>query len=369
MDSEKPSRLPKRIKDYAVVRELGRGGMGEVFLATHDLLERPVAIKRFTPATSSGADQKNRERFLREGKALSKLRHQGIVGIYDLFEHRSQLCMVLEYVEGFDVAKLLSAGPLPVDVACIVALKLAEALVHAHFHRIIHRDVKTTNVMVSWDGQVKLMDFGIARGEVLDRITQTGLLVGTPQYFAPEVVSGHPADELSDLYGIGAVLYHCLSGRKLFFQASDKNLYKSILAGKFVPLGKVTKGVPRALLSIVQRCLARKPEKRFESVADFRHTLDLFMATQGYWVNHSERLAGFMRALDHLKKDPPQTSVDISLSDFLIKSTSVGEPPQVFSRWLLIGIVLAAVTGFLAWGAYAIGWLTPVLRVLGIDAD
>jgi serine/threonine protein kinase len=365
--SETPSdRIPKRIKDYQVVKALGRGGMGEVFLATHELLERPVAIKRYAPAPGTKDDRKNKERFLREGKALARLRHQGIIGIYDLFEHRGQMCMVLEYVEGHDVAVILRGGPLPVDVACIIGLKLAEALEHAHFHRIIHRDIKTTNVMVSWDGQVKLMDFGIARGEVLARVTQTGLLVGTPQYFAPEVVAGHEASELSDIYGMGAVLYHCLSGRRLYFQSDEKNLYKHIMAAKFVFLHKITKGVPRQLRSIVHRCLARKPEERFQSAAELRQTLDLFMAGLGTWVNHSERLAGYLRALDHLKQEEQLTSIDVSVSDLLVKSTAVKRPRRWPAHWIVTILVLLALVGGGLWLAHGMGWLEPVLQVLNV---
>ncbi|HUU01968.1 MAG TPA: serine/threonine-protein kinase [Myxococcota bacterium] len=356
--------MPKRIKDYKIVETLGRGGMGEVFLATHQQLDRPVAIKRYAPAPGTKDDKKNRERFLREGRALAKLHHQGIVGIYDYFEQRGQLYMVLEYVEGFQVGKLIEGGPLSLDVACIIGFKLADALEHAHFHRIIHRDIKTSNVMVSRDGQVKLMDFGIARGEVLERITQTGLLVGTPAYFPPEVIAGHEASELSDIYGMGAVLYHCLSGRKLFFQVDDKSLYKAILAGKFVRLQKVVRGIPRGLRNIVHKCLAKKPEERYQSAADLRQTLDLFMAGQCMWTNHAERLAGFLQAAEHLQ-EPPLTSIDISVSDLLVKSTPVRRPGTGRGiKWIVFGTLAIALAG-LIWFAWENGWIERVLQTMG----
>ncbi|CAN0592818.1 unnamed protein product, partial [Laminaria digitata] len=181
-------RMPEKIRDYAVLKRIGKGGMGEVFLADHPLLERHVAVKRFVFASGKGDDEvAARQRFLREGRALARLTHHNIVQVHDLFDVRKQTCMVLEYVDGFDLAQLLQGGRLPVDVACIVALKVAEALEHAHYSGIVHRDVKASNVMMSRRGDVKLMDFGIAKQDILEPMTQTGLVVGTPMYVAPEV--------------------------------------------------------------------------------------------------------------------------------------------------------------------------------------
>lgn len=363
--AESSDKTPSRIRGYRVERVLGRGGMGEVLLAIHPELGRAVAIKRYLPAGGTRDDQQNRDRFLREGTAMAKLHHQGIVGIYDYFEHRGQLYMVLEYVDGVAVAELLEHGPVPQDVACIVGLKLAEAVQHAHFHRIIHRDIKTSNVMVSRDGQVKLMDFGIARGELLEKVTQAGMLVGTPAYFAPEVIEGGEASELSDVYGMGAVLYHCLTGRKLFYQVEDGSLYSAVKAGRFVPLDKAVRGVPRGLRAIVHTCLARDPADRYPSAAALRQTLDLFMADQGIWSNHAERLAGFLQARGDLG-EPPPTAVEISVGDLLVQSSPVLRPVRKRRwPWLVAGIV--AVLGALAWFAYEKGWIERALYLLGLD--
>jgi len=294
--TEKSSiRMPRQIRSYQVSKLLGCGGMGEVFLANHDLLDRPVAIKRF--ALTSGPkkeEQQNRDRFLREGKALAKLHHNGIVGVHDLFEHRNELFMVLEYVDGYSLASLLDPGPLPIDITCIIGLQLAGTLEHAHGHGVIHRDIKASNVMLSRDGQVKLMDFGIARGEVLEKVTQTGLVVGTPMYLAPEVLAGSEPNPLSDVYGVGTLLYHCLSGRGLFSDNVDQNLYHRVQAGNFIPLKHATKEVPRQLLNLVNRCLALNPDKRFGSAPELRQELALFMSKQKIF-NHTERLLTFIK--------------------------------------------------------------------------
>lgn len=289
------ARAPEKLRDYDVTRLIGKGGMGEVFLASHPLLERHVAIKRFVFAAGKGDDEEAaKERFFREGRALARLCHHNIVQVHDLFEYRKQTCMVLEYVDGFDLAALLSEGPLPVDVATIVALKVAEALEHAHFAGIVHRDVKASNVMMSRRGEVKLMDFGIAKQDVLEPMTRTGLVVGTPMYVAPEVVAGGDADARADLYALGALMYACLSGRRLFEHATPENLFHLILAGRFPKLGKVARHVPWRLRTIVHRLLATKPDKRFSSAAELRQTLEIFMAEQEASAHHAERLVRFL---------------------------------------------------------------------------
>ena len=259
--------MPKKLAAYEVGRRLGRGGMGEVFFATHTLLGRPVAIKRFAPERSRSGPEEMAERFIREGKALAELSHQHIVGIHDLISTEDAMYMVLDYVDGADVASLLDeGGAFPIEVAAVVALKVAEALQCAHYHRIIHRDIKGGNVMISRSGEVKLMDFGVALDERLDAMTQTGLVVGTPMYVAPEVISGEPATERSDLYALGVLLYSMLSGKRPYEHAKNQeHMFQLILSGQSRPLARVAGHVPRALRAIVDRLLHRKIEKRYGS--------------------------------------------------------------------------------------------------------
>jgi serine/threonine-protein kinase len=371
-----PTRMPKKIKSYEVIQVLGRGGMGEVYLAKHDMLERQVAIKRYSPIPGGKDDEKNTERFLREGQALAKIQHHGIVSIHDMFEYRDNMYMVLEYVDGYHVGELLSKGPLPLDISCIIGIKLAEALAYAHFHQILHRDIKASNVMVSKKGQVKLMDFGIARGEVLAKITQTGLIVGTPMYMAPEVLSGQEPSELSDLYGIGALMYQCLTGRKLYSHTSGTNMYAAIMAGKYIPIQKVVKGVPRQLRNIVHQCLASKPEKRYSSVSEFRQTLDLFMASNSIWVNPAEYLADFIKDIElpiDIKVENQEKSVEISdfdISELRVESGIIHRSSRKMVRRLTIFFVFATmILGlvWVVWGSYKLGWLAPILNAFGIE--
>ena len=340
-------KLPSKIGNYAVEDRIGEGGMGEVLKGEHALLGRPVAIKRLLAEIADNAEMA--ERFQREGRALAQLSHQGICAVHDLFEQRGALYMVLEYVDGFDVDTLLKQGGyLPVDVAAIIALKVAEALEHAHHHRIIHRDIKPANVMVSKQGEVKLMDFGIALDEDLDRVTRSGMMVGTPMYMAPEVVSGGQSTEQSDVYAVGAMLYQCLSGRKVFAHASAENIYALIASGKFPAIKKVAPHVPRALRRIVDRALQKKPGKRFSDAAELRRALDDFLSAYRAWSHYEERLVAFLHADGHIGEQEALTFVDIDIAtvDFALKPPRTGL--KAAAALLAVGLGTGAVTFALA---------------------
>jgi serine/threonine protein kinase len=338
------SKRPERIRDYPVTQLLGKGGMGEVFLAEHPLLARPVAIKRFVYAAGKGDDEATaRARFLREGQALARLGHHNIVQVHDLFEHRGQTCMVLEYVDGFDLSALMTQGALPVDVACVVALKVAEALEHAHFAGIVHRDVKASNVMMSRAGEVKLMDFGIAKQDLMDPMTRTGMVVGTPIYVAPEVLAGGEADARSDLYALGALMYLMLSGRRPFEHANSENLFALILAGRYPRLGKVAKDVPWRLRSIVHRLLERRPERRFASAAELRQTLEVFLAESGVAAHHGERLVRFLEAQGKLTSE--EVTRWLEGPALAAGITGGARAPRAWGRWAVAALLVAGVAG------------------------
>ena len=265
----------KRVRDYSVVRTLGEGGMGEVLLAKHEGLERHVALKRFVYRPSDGDEEEAKERFRREGRAMARLSHQNVAGVYDLFEWRKNAYMVLEYVDGFDVSAIIeAAGPCPAAVVALIALGVSRGLAAAHDVGIVHRDVKASNVMASRKGEIKLMDFGIAQQQLLEPMTRTGLVVGTPRYLAPEIVNGETADARSDIYGVGALMYYALTARRLFSEAKQENLFYLITAGKYEPVDQIVAGVPRDVRRVVQRCLQAEPERRFASANELAQALE-----------------------------------------------------------------------------------------------
>lgn len=354
--------MPKRLGPYEVGRRLGRGGMGEVFFATHTLLGRPVAIKRYAPERSRTPPEELAERFVREGKALAELSHQHIVGIHDLIANENAMYMILDYVDGADIATLLDeGGAFPVAVAAIVALKVAEALQCAHYHRIIHRDIKGGNVMISRSGAVKLMDFGVALDERMDAMTETGLVVGTPMYVAPEVIAGEPATERSDLYSLGVLLYAMLSGKRPFEHARNQaHMFQLILGGRSRSLARVAPHVSRPLRAIVERLIHKRFDRRFSSAAEVRQALEIFLASQHVWANHEARLVAFMQARGHLTAQEAESWLEDG-SDLKSIPVDVEVPlARPGRRRLWLSLLAATVVGA---GVYA-----AVVGVPALDA-
>lgn len=315
---------PKKVGAYDVDVLIGKGGMGEVFRATHPRLARPVALKRLLSSKkdeSEGDDAEHvslAERFLREGQAMARLRHESIPTVYDLFEHRGDLWLALEYVDGFTVQELLKAGALPPDVACLIAIGVARALAVAHRNGILHRDIKPANVMVANDGIVKLMDFGIARLDDKPQLTESGAVVGTPVYVAPEVVKGQGASEASDVYAVGALLYEMLCGQKVFAHANSTNVWALVATGKFPRLSKLAPQLPWRLSLLVQRTLKTEPKRRPASAAEFASLLERFLDDYGGPDDPALRLTGWLVAVGKVPEETLTAMLPVTTSLYVV---------------------------------------------------
>jgi tetratricopeptide (TPR) repeat protein len=259
---------------YRILRLLGSGGMGAVWLADDTRLHRKVALKTLRPADSH--DAQARERLMREARAAAALNHAHIAAVYDVLEHDQQVVIVFEYVEGETLSARLARDPLPAPEAVEVACQIAQALVTAHAQGIVHRDLKPANVIVGAAGQVKVLDFGIARLLSMGT-TQTGSdghttsgpgFVGTPAYAAPEQMVSSAVDERADLYALGVMLFEMLSGRRPFAGHDAAALAASKLGRDAPKLKSTGQLVPPALAGIVDALLSRDREHRPSSAAD-----------------------------------------------------------------------------------------------------
>jgi serine/threonine protein kinase len=286
-----PATKHRKIGAYRVLGELGRGGMAQVYKGHHDAIQRVVAIKELLPEAQK--DKESLSRFHREALALAAFRHQNIVTLYDLVEKNEALFMVLEYVDGPTLQELIKEGPLPPDVAAVFGARIASALDHAHFRHIIHRDLKPGNVMLTKTGEVKLMDFGIAKDVDLVALTQQGMAVGTPAYMSPEQVTGVQLDPRTDIFSLGVLLYEALTGTRPFQGKTAGEIFAKIRDGKYMPLSKAAPHVPAPLANVVKRALEVKPENRFPDAAAMRRELDLFLA-HVVKVSHPALLVGFL---------------------------------------------------------------------------
>ncbi|HZM84956.1 MAG TPA: protein kinase [Blastocatellia bacterium] len=266
------------ISHYRIIKELGAGGMGEVYLAEDTRLGRQVAIK-VLPA-SYQYDPERRTKFLAEARATSALRSPHIAAIYDIGEHEGSMYIVMEYVEGELLSEKLRRGPLLIRDAIDFASQIADALSEAHSLDIVHCDVKSSNLMVNERGMVKLLDFGIAaaansNGADVDdhtkkvgQPTALGLADGTVSYMSPEQAIGRDLDRRSDIFSLGAVLYEMLTARLPFDGETPNETIDNILHAEPIPLTRLNYGVTPDLDRVVRKCLEKDRERRYQSVRD-----------------------------------------------------------------------------------------------------
>ncbi|MEM1178477.1 MAG: serine/threonine-protein kinase [Acidobacteriota bacterium] len=289
------SPLPDRLGAYRVEGLIATGGMGEVLLAWDDGLNRPVAIKRLR--ADSRANPKRRERFRREARCAASLDHSAIVRIYEFLESEDGLCIVMEYIEGTTLRRALKEGPMPVRLALDMAISLADALTIAHENGIIHRDLKTENVMFTDDARVKITDFGIAKRMLRDQgsLTQSAVLLGTCRSMAPEQALGEPVGPRSDLFSFGVLLYETLTAVSPFEDKNDLLTLRRLTAEPHRPLRQLRPEVPKPLAALVDELLEKDPDHRPQRSADV--VMRLVDLLHDFDATPSAPLASFSRRL------------------------------------------------------------------------
>jgi Tol biopolymer transport system component len=260
-----------------VLASLGAGGMGEVYRARDPRLKRDVAIKILAQA---GADPARQRRFTGEAQAASALNHPNIVTVYDVGIHEGTAYIVSEVVEGTSLRELLARAPLPIRDALDLGAQMAEGLAAAHHAGIVHRDFKPENVMVTQDGRVKILDFGLALmgrdtavspGDVT--LTTTGMIVGTVPYMSPEQARGAAVDYRTDQFSLGLTLYEMLTGRRAFNAETAAQILTRILEDEPEPIARISARTPAPVRWLVERCLARDVRQRYDSTADLARDL------------------------------------------------------------------------------------------------
>jgi TolB-like protein/Flp pilus assembly protein TadD len=273
--------IGRDLAHYRITAAIGTGGMGEVYRATDTKLGREVALK-VLPADMA-ANPERLERFRREAKALAALDHPGIVTVHSVEESGGVHFLTMQLVEGQPLDKLILEGGMPIERLLAIGTALAEALAAAHDKGIVHRDLKPANVMVTTDGRLKILDFGLARmslaGDPTDSDlstqarTRDGAVMGTVPYMSPEQVSGRPVDHRTDIFSLGVMLYEMATGRRPFAGESTVELGSAILRDTPPALTTLRAGLPEDLMQVVARCLEKDPTARFQSVRDVHGAL------------------------------------------------------------------------------------------------
>jgi eukaryotic-like serine/threonine-protein kinase len=265
------------ISHYRILSRLGAGGMGEVYLAEDTQLDRKVAIKFLPPGST--ADEQARRRLVREARAAATLDHQNICSIYEVAEEEGRSFIVMQYIEGETLAKLIQSKPPELRESLEIAAQVADALAEAHSRGIVHRDIKPQNVMITARGQVKVLDFGLAKvarenlstdsaAETESLLTEPGMIIGTVPYMSPEQVRGEPLDARSDIFSFGGMLYEMVSHVRPFAAESAAATISAILTHDPEPLARYSRGVPAEMERIVSKALRKDREDRYQSAKD-----------------------------------------------------------------------------------------------------
>jgi serine/threonine protein kinase len=269
---------------YTIVAPLGSGGMGEVYRAHDNRLNRDVAIKVVPPSVAGNPEAL--ARFERESRAIAALSHSNILTIYDVGQSNGYPYSVMELLEGETLGARIAHGPMPVRKAVDIAAQIARGLAAAHDKQIAHRDLKPENVFLTPTGGVKILDFGLARNTAepseftrfdsptMAPATAPGTVLGTVGYMSPEQVRGEPADHRTDVFSLGCVLYEMLTGQRAYRRETAAETMSAILRDDPPDPGTLNVNVPPAVLRTLRRCLEKRPQERFESARDLAFALE-----------------------------------------------------------------------------------------------
>jgi len=317
---------------YELAGEIGQGGMAKVFKAIDKRLGRPVAVKVLAPALAH--DEAFVARFQREAQAAARLNHPNIVGVFDSGSAGDVHYIVMELVEGRTLTEVVAQdGRILPERATEIAESVCSALTAAHDAGIVHRDIKPGNIMLTSRGEVKVMDFGIARMDTGQTVAQTQAVMGTASYLSPEQAQGGPVDARSDIYSAGVVLYEMLTGKPPFAGDSAVSVAMQHVQGDPRPPSQAAPGIPAALDSIVMRAMSRNAANRYQSADAFRRDLD------------SARLGQRIAAPDVMPPDATQMLPTAASPEMI-------EPPGGrWGIWVLVALILAA----FAFGAFLLG--------------
>jgi len=342
--------IGQTVSHYRVLRALGAGGMGEVYLAEDTKLGRQVALKVL--AHDSAHDPDRRARFEREARAVAALNHPGIVTIHSVEEHQGVLFLTMELVDGRTLSECIPQGGMTLDQLLKIGIPLTDAIGTAHHRGITHRDLKPANVMIGHDGRVKVLDFGLAKQQSQDSFqgetalvatahaTAEGKILGTVAYMAPEQAEGKPVDPRSDIFSLGVVLFEMATGQRPFKGDSNVSLLSAVLRDTPPLVTDLRSDLPRDLGRIVKRCLAKDPEERYQSAKDLRNDLKALKED-----SDSAEIA---------RRDPIATPASgVSGPATAVSATEV---PRRGSRWIWIATAAVVV---LAAGVLAARWASP----------
>ena len=302
------------IGDYEILGPLGKGGMGAVYRVRNVVSDRVEAMKEVLPGREQTPDLA--ERFLREIRVHATLQHPNITQLFTAFRRDQHLLMIMELVEGVNLEELVQRGPMPVGEGVAYMAQTLAALGYAHAHGVIHRDIKPANIVVLPDGVVKLLDFGIARGESDRRLTLSGMVIGSLSYMSPEQVGGQSVDGRSDLYSVGVTLYQAVTGTLPFQGASQYDVMHAQRWHTPTAPARLNPEIPAGVSEAIMRSLEKDPAHRFQTAADFQAALEPFRSGDARGVPARDQAAGAAGP----SRSRPTSQIDSSVREVVARN-------------------------------------------------
>jgi serine/threonine-protein kinase len=269
-DPSVPHSAGAAVLHYRILEKLGEGGMGVVYKAEDTRLQRTVALKFLASASLA---EPARRRFLQEARAAARIQHPNICPIFEIGEQDGRLFFAMAFVEGSTITQLVQSGPLPLETALEIAIGIANGLDEAHRQGVVHRDIKSSNIVVDRNGHPSILDFGIALNRDAERVTQTGGAIGTPAYMSPEQAQGQPVDHRTDLWSLGVVLFEMLTGSLPFRRDSQFSVLHAIVREESPAVSALRPELPADLDAFLNKALTKDPERRWQSAADMAAAL------------------------------------------------------------------------------------------------
>lgn len=315
------------------VKKIASGGMAHIFQARQPSLDRFIVVKKLKEELFTNPE--TQERFRREARALASVLHQNIAHVYDFVDSGRDSYLLMEYIDGVDLSTVIQkVGNLPSEISAAILLNVARGVSYIHAYHLIHRDIKPANIRLTTRGEVKLMDFGIVMDIDNTALTRPGMMVGSPSYLSPEQVLGDVITPAADVFLLGITFYEMLTGTRPFKEAQKETVFQRIRETKYIPARKMNTAIPKKLDQIIERCLQKRPEDRYQDVKSLIADLEKFLGPKK--TNHTSDLI-----LSYLDREA-LLSPSISYSD-------IQEEESFFKKidwFIVLAMVVALGVGF-----------------------
>ncbi len=287
----------EKIGSFKIVEKIGEGGMAVIYKAVQPSLKRTVVIKKLKDPNNEII-----QRFKKEAFVSASFSQENVLSIYDFIYHGRAYYLVMEYVDGDDLHDIFDyMAPLSPTIAALIIREVAKGLEYTHSKNIIHRDIKPSNILLSREGDVKLIDFGVAKDEAPSKLTLTGMIVGTPSYMSPEQANGEKITNQSDIYSLGVLLYEIITGFKPFSGDTNTAVFANIAKGNFSTPQKYRSDLPYRIVKIIKRCMRKDVSKRYQTTTELIRDLDRFLPWQ-VQTNKNEILSKFVQQYEKLEQ-------------------------------------------------------------------